>query len=164
MTHSKGNAKIRRMVESDLPRVNEIDRSLFGKGRVTTWPYSFDKYWTIYRPKVSFVAELKGEVVGFLVGVIGKEERSRSMFSTTFRVGPLYRGSQVGWIDLVGIREDYWHRGIGRSLFEAFENKCKRKNARMRINVRDNDKELEQFLIGCGFVKSEIATYRKQPL
>ncbi len=163
MAQNKEDIKIRRMVENDLPRVNEIDRSLFDKGRVTTWPFSFENYWVVYRPKLRFIAELKGKVVGFLVGVIGKEERSRSMFSHAFRAGPLYRGNRVGWIDMLGIREDYWHRGVGRSLIEAFQNECKRKNARMRINVRDDDKELEKFLVGCGFVKSEIATYRKQP-
>ena len=163
MTDNKEDIKIRRMVEDDLPRVDEIDRSLSSKGRVTTWPFSFENYWAVYHPELGFVAELKGEVVGFLVGIIGKEERSRSMFSHTFRAGPLYRGNQVGWIDMIGIREDYWHRGIGRSLIEAFQDECKRKNARMRINVRDNDKELKEFLVGCGFVKSEIATYRKQP-
>ncbi len=162
MAQNKGDIKIRRMVENDLPRVNEIDRSLFSKGRVTTWPFSFENYWVVYRPKLRFVAELKGEVVGFLVGIIGKEERSRSILSHTFRAGPLYRGNQVGWIDMIGIREDCWHRGIGQSLVEAFQKECKRKNARMRINVRDNDKELAKFLVGCGFVKSEIATYRKQ--
>jgi len=163
MAQNKGDIKIRKMVEDDLPRVNEIDHSLFRKGRVTTWPFPVDAYLKIYRPKLRFVAELKGEVVGFLVGVIGKEERSRSMFSHTFRAGPLYRGNQVGWIDMIGIREDCWHRGIGRALLEAFQNECKRKNARMRINVSDKDKELKEFLVGCGFVKSEIDTYRKQP-
>ncbi len=162
MAQNKGDIKIRRMVESDLAKVNEIDRSLFSRGRVTTWPFSFENYWETYHPKLSFVAELKGEVVGFLVGIIGKEERSRSILSHTFRAGPLYRGNQVGWIDMIGIREDCWHRGIGRSLVEAFQNECMRKNARMRINVRDNDKELKKFLVGLGFVKSEIATYRKQ--
>jgi len=162
MTQNKGDIKIRRMVESDLAKVNEVDRSLFSKGRVTTWPFSFENYWKTYHPKLSFVAELKGEVVGFLVGIIGKEERSRSIFSHTFRAGPLYRGNQVGWIDMIGIREDCWHRGIGRSLVEAFQDECRRENARVRINVRDNDKDLKKFLVGLGFVKSEIATYRKQ--
>ncbi len=163
MAQDKGDIKVRRMVEGDLPRVNEIDRSLFSKGRVTTWPFSFENYWKTYHPKLSFVAELKGEVLGFLVGIIGKEERSRSMLSHTFRAGPLYRGNQVGWIDMIGIRENCWHKGIGRSLIEAFQDECKRKDARMRINVRDNDKELREFLVGCGFIKSDIATYRKQP-
>jgi len=150
------------MVENDLVQVNEVDRSLFTKGRVTTWPFSFENYWKTYHPKLSFVAELKGEVVGFLVGIIGKEQRNQAILSRTFRAGPLYRGNQVGWIDMIGVREDCWHRGIGRSLVEAFENECKHENARIRINVRDNDKELREFLVGLGFVKSEIDMYRKQ--
>ena len=162
MAQNKGDIKIRKMVEADLSRVNEIDRALSKKGRVTTWPFSFENYWVVYRPKLRFVAEFNGEVVGFLMGTIGKEERSRSMLSHTFRVGPLYRGNQVGWIDMIGINEDCWHKGIGRSLVDAFQDECKRKEARMRINVRDNDKELANFLVGCGFLKSEIATYRKQ--
>ena len=162
MVQNKANLKIRKMVDADLGKVNEIDRSLFSKGRVTTWPFSFEHYWKTFHPKLSYVAELDGEIVGFLVGAIGKEERNQSIFSSAFRGGPLYRGNQVGWIDMIGISEDYWHRGIGRFLIEAFQDDCKGKNARMRINVRDNDKELREFLVGCGFIKSEIATYRKQ--
>ena len=41
MAQDKGDIKVRRMVEGDLVKVNEIDRSLFSKGRVTTWPFSF---------------------------------------------------------------------------------------------------------------------------
>ena len=162
MTQNKGDVKIREMLESDLAKVSEVDRALFSKGRVTTWPFSFENYWKTYNPEIRFVAEVSGEVVGFMMGTIGREERSRSILSHTFRAGPLYRGDQVGWIDMIGILEDYWHMGIGRALVEAFQKECKRKNARMRINVRDNDEELRQFLVGLGFVKSEIATYRKQ--
>ncbi len=162
MTQNEGDIKIRRMVESDLAQVNEVDRLLFRKSRVTTWPFSFENYWKTYHPKLSFVAEQKGEVVGFLAGVIGKEQRDQAIVSRTFRAGGLYRGREVGWIDMLGIREDCWHRGIGRSLVEAFENECRRKNARIRINVRDNDKELKEFLVGLGFAKSEIDMYRKE--
>ncbi|MDD4877165.1 MAG: GNAT family N-acetyltransferase [Dehalococcoidales bacterium] len=162
MTQNKGDIKIRGMVESDLAKVNEVDRSLFSKGRVTTWPFSFENYWETYHPKLSFVAEVNGEVVGFLVGIIEKEQRSQAILSNTFRAGPLYRSGEVGWIDMIGIREDCWHRGIGNSLVEAFENECRRKNARIRINVRDNDKGLREFLVRLGFVKSEIDMYRKQ--
>ena len=161
MAQNKGDIKIRRMVEADLSKVNEVDRSLFSKGRVSTWPFSFEAYLGVYRPKLRFVAELKGEVVGFLVGIIGKEERSRSIFSQVHRVDPTSQGRRVGWIDMMGIRHDCWHMGIGRSLVEAFYNKCKRNNAMMRISVRDNDEELKNFLVGLGFKKREIDTYQK---
>ena len=161
MVQNKGDIKIRRMVKSDLPRVNDIDRSLFGEGRVTTWPFPFEAYWEIHRPKLSFVAELKGEVVGFLVGIIEKEERSQSIFSQAYRVGLPSRNRQVGWIDMMGIRPDYWHRGIGRSLVEAFDNECKRNNATMRIIVRENDEGLKNFLVTLDFKKWEMTIYEK---
>ena len=63
---------------------------------------------------------------------------------------------------MIGILEGYCHIGIGYALVEAFQKECKRKNARMRINVRDNDEALRKFLVDLGFVKSEIVTYRKQ--
>jgi len=161
MVQNKGDIKIRRMVEDDLPKVNEVDRSLFEQGRVTTWPFSFEAYFNVYRPRLNFVAELKGEVVGFLMGTIEKEERSRSIFSHEYRTGFPSRSRQVGWIDMLGVRKDYWHQGIGRSLVEAFYNECKRNNAILRIGVRDNDKELKNFLVTLGFKKREIDTYEK---
>ena len=62
--------KVRRMTHDDLMKVNQIDRQLFGEQRVPTWPFSFETYWNIYGPGVSFVAEVNGEVVGFLAGTI----------------------------------------------------------------------------------------------
>lgn len=161
MVQNKGDIKIRRMVKGDLPRVNEVDRRLFGEGRVTTWPFSYEAYWELHRPKISFVAELKGEVVGFLVGIIEKEERSQSIFSRAYRVGPPSRNRQVGWIDMIGIRPDCWHKGIGRSLVEAFDNECKRNNATTRIIVREDDEGLKNFLVTLEFKKWGMAIYER---
>ncbi|MFC1984457.1 GNAT family N-acetyltransferase [Chloroflexota bacterium] len=161
MTQNEKGIKIRKMVEDDLPRVNAIDRSLFSEGRVTTWPFPIDAYLEVYHPKLSFVAELEGELVGFLMGVIKKEERSRSIFSQVHRVTPASRGRRVGWIDMVGIRHKHWHKGVARALVEAFQNECKRKNAIMRINVRYKDKDLKEFLVALGFKRWGIITYQK---
>jgi ribosomal protein S18 acetylase RimI-like enzyme len=148
MAQKEGDIKIRRMVENDLPKINDIDHSLFEQGRATTWPFSFEAYF-------------KGEVVGFLMGTIEEEERSRSIFSRVYRAGVPSRGRQIGWIDMIGISKDYWHMGIGRSLVEAFYKECQRNNAMVRISVRDNDKELKSFLVTLGFKKREITTYEK---
>lgn len=161
MTQDKGGVKVRRMVEGDLPRVNDIDRLLFDEERVPTWPFSFEAYWRIYRPELSFVAELKGEVVGFLVGSIEKEERSQTIFSWAHRVAPPSRHQKIGWIDMIGIRPDCQHRGIGRSLVAAFHDECKRNNAMMRSIIREDDERLKNFVVALGFKKWEIATYEK---
>ncbi len=160
---SQGNVdiKIRRMVENDLPKVNEIDLSIFGEERAPTWSFSFEAYWSVFRPKTSFVAESNGEIVGFLSGVIEKEERSQSIFSHVHRLGPHTRGRQVGWIDMIGIRRDYQRKGIGHLLVEAFHNECKRSNATMRAIVREDDERLKNFVVASGFKKWEVATYEK---
>ena len=148
MSISEQEVRIRRMTEADLSGMRTIDQLIVGEGRALSWPLRAETQWAVHHPALSFIAEAKDRMVGFLLGDIRGAE---------------YGIDINGWIDMIGIREDYWHRGIGRSLVEAFQNECKRKNARMRINVRDNDKELKEFLVGLGFVKSEIATYRKSP-
>ncbi len=62
MAQDKGDVQIRKMDDADLGRVNAIDRSLFGEERAPTWPFSFDAYWRVYHPELSFTAVLEGQV------------------------------------------------------------------------------------------------------
>ena len=158
---ANGEVKIRRMNDSDLPRVNEIDHLLFGEERVPTWPFSFGAYWEIYRPKLSFVAQVDGKVVGFLVGNIVQEEHSQSILRLTHTAGRYSRDQQVGWIDMIGILPQFQHRQIGQKLVEAFQEECQRNNAPIRGVVRDGDEKLRNFLLKSGFKKWDIATYEK---
>ena len=161
MVQSGGETKIRRMVDADLPKVNEIDSMLFDKERVPTWPFSFAAYWNVYRPELSFVAELDGKVVGFLVGEIRQEEPSWSIFDWAHIVDHPSRHKQVGWIDMIGIHPDCQRKGIGQSLVEAFYEECKRNNASMSCMIKENDERLKSFAEAVGFKKWDIATYEK---
>ena len=161
MAHNNGEIKVRRMVDADLPRVNEIDRLLFGEKRVPTWPFSFENYWRIHGPRISFVAELDGEVVGFLAGSIVQEERSQSIFNLRYGIQDFSRGRQVGWIDMIGIHPEYQNRKIGRALVDAFHEECKRNNAVTRGIANEGDERLQNFLSALGFRRWEIVTYEK---
>lgn len=161
MVQKKEDIKIRYIVEDDIPKIEKIDKSIVGNGRVTTWPFSFEAYWKIYRPNVSLVAEYKGEDAGFLLGTIEQEERSLSIFSRAHSLGPPSRNRRVGWIDMMGISPNYWHRGIGQALVEAFNKECQKVDATMRIIVRESDEGLRQFLTNTGFKKWEVATYER---
>lgn len=55
--------------------------------------------------KLARVVEADGVLVGFLFGFIGPN---------------------VGYVHLVGIHPDYRRRGVGRLLYEAFEEDCRR--------------------------------------
>jgi len=162
MAGKKADVKIRRMVEADLARVNEIDRLLFGEERVPTWPFSFESYWALYRPEFSFVAEVGGRVVGFIVGTLEKEEHGQSVLSLRHTIEPPSRHRKVGWIDMIGIDPAYQHMGIGRSLGEAFHEECKRRDAVMRGIARESDVRLRDFMESVGFKSSELVVYEME--
>jgi len=159
MRQNGNQTKIRRMVEQDVKIVNSIDRELSGSKRVRTWLFPFEVFWNIYRPELSFVAEVKGEVVGFLIGTIEKEERSQSIFSLGPQLGSSSVYRQSAWIDMIGIYPEHQGKGIGRALVNAFYNECKPKNVTMRWTIRDDDEVLSKFAASLGFKKSPISTY-----
>jgi len=162
MAEKKADVKIRRMVEADLPRVNEIDRLLFGEERVPTWPFSFESYWALYRPELSFVAEVGGRVVGFIVGTLEKEEHSQSVLSLRHTIEPPSRHRKVGWVDMIGLDPGYQHMGIGRGLVEAFHEECQRSDAVMRGISRESDKRLRNFMASVGFKSSDLVIYERE--
>ena len=158
----RSNIKIRPMVDSDLATVNDIDLSISGKGRVSTWPFSFETYWGIYKEEaLVFVAELNGTVTGFLSGHIQQPHRSSSLVEELQKPWYMRKEERIGWIEMMGIRPDCWHMGIGTRLIEAFRAECRKNSARMRIAARDDDKELATFLQRQGFRKSQLVTYEE---
>ena len=163
MTESP-NITVRKMKKSDLAKINAVDNSLRGRNRVTTWPFSFDTYWRIYEPEICYVAELNGQVAGFIAGVIEKEERSKFLINQPRSVAsPADDSPRVGWIEMMGVHADHWGRGVGLALIDAFTEECRKRNAMMRIVVRDDDEALKSFLIGRGFNRSIFVSYNKDP-
>lgn len=162
MAEKKADVKIRRMVEADLPRVNDIDRLLFGEERVPTWPFSFESYWALYHPELSFVAEVGGRVVGFIVGTIVEESHSQSVLRLRHTIERPSRHRKVGWIDMIGIDPEYQHMGIGRALGNAFHEECQRSDAVMRGIARETDKRLRNFLASVGFKSSDLVIYERE--
>ena len=162
MTAKAGEVIIRKMTDADLPRVNDIDQLLYGEERVPTWPFSFESYWGIHSPKLSFVATLDGIVVGFLVGNIVQEEHSQSIFRLSHAVGPQPKNQKIGWMDMIGIHPDHQRRNVGRLLIEDFVELCRKNNASVRGLVKEGDQRLEKFMFSLGFKKQEYVIYEKE--
>ena len=162
MAGKKADVKVRRMVDFDLPRVNEIDNLLFGEERVPSWPFSFEAYWALYHPELSFVAEVEGRVAGFIVGTVVEEEHSQSITSLRHSLEHPTRHRKVGWIDMIGIDPRYQHMGIGRALVDAFDEECKRNDAVMGGIVRESDERLGNFLTSVGFERSDLVFYERK--
>lgn len=162
MVENKNVSKVtvRRMIKSDLAKINAVDNSLRGKSRVTTWPFTFDTYWRIYEPAMCYVAVFEGMVVGFVAGVIESEERSNYLVGLPRTMNnPAKDSPKVGWIEMMGVHGDHWGKGIGMALIETFTTECKKQGAVIRIIVRQDDENLRKFLSGRGFNQSEFISY-----
>jgi ribosomal protein S18 acetylase RimI-like enzyme len=162
MTEKQDIITIRKMTEDDLPSVTYVDSSISGKGRVTSWPFSFELYWSVYGSKaICYVAELNGKVTGFISGYIEKEERSKHLMMKPHETGDIRQDEKIGWIEMMGIRPDAWHKGIGTRLLDAFQAECKKQNARMRVVFKNNDADLRNYFENMGFKPPEFITLEK---
>ena len=141
MPPSHPEVKIRRMVEADVEAVKEIDRLLFGEGRVPSWPLSVEAELELYRPALSFVAEVGGKIVGFLLGDIRRER---------------YGIGMGGWIDMIGVAPEYQHKGIGRRLMLGFWAECQRRYVRTNVIGREDDERLIRFCTSMGFRRGKL--------
>jgi len=162
MAESSGAVKVRRMVDADLMKVKQIDSLIFGEERVSTWPFSFETYWEIYGPGVIYVAEIDGEVVGFIAGNIKEQEREGSILDLMYTIARTSRYPKVGWVDMIGILPESQGKHVGQALIDAFYDECKRLGATMRAIVKEGDDRLTGFLQRVGFKKWETTTYEKE--
>lgn len=161
MSQQKEEIQIRKIVEADLKIVTEIEQLLHDEARKQIWPFSFQAYWDIYHPEVNFVAELDGNVVGFVVGKIIKGDTRRSVFNRLHTGEPSLPHEWIGWVDMVGIRPEHHYKGIGQMLMDAFYQECKRHNAVMRTVLYDNEEGFRSFLTRIGFKESNVVIYEK---
>lgn len=144
MPPSEVEVKIRRIVEADLEAVKEIDRLLVGEERALSWPLSVETELELYRPALSFVAEVGGKIVGFLLGDIRRER---------------YGIGMGGWIDMIGVTPEYQHKGIGRRLMLGFWAECQRRYVRTNVIVREDDEPLKRFLTSMGFRRGKLINF-----
>ena len=164
MVKNNSTVNVRRMTLEDQAKVNQIDRLLFGDNRVPSWPFSFETYWNIYGPGVNFVAEVNGQIVGFLAGNITTQERSHSILDMMHSKDRTSRYPKVGYIDMIGILPAFQNMrpSVGRALVSAFFEECKRNGAPVRATVKESDTRLTSFLERMGFKKFESVIYEKE--
>lgn len=129
--------KIRSLCELDIARIVSIDERLTGVYRPEVWERRI-MYYLRRDPDASQVAEVAGQVVGFMLsdlrgGEFGLEETS-------------------GWIERFGVDPNFQGRSIGRRLFEAVVGHMKQSGATtMRTLVEKDDSDLASFLRKVGF-------------
>jgi ribosomal protein S18 acetylase RimI-like enzyme len=137
---------VREMREEDLEGILAVDKKVIGDKRALSFnapPFSF----VGGEIDMSVVAELRGQVVGFLLG-----HKADSTFGA----------ADTAWIKLIGIDPKYQRQGIGSELLEAFLKRCRLKGIdSMRIMVSWQDWWLLSFLRSTGFRRGDMAEFIK---
>jgi ribosomal protein S18 acetylase RimI-like enzyme len=94
---------------------------------------------------MSFVAEIDGQVVGFLLAY------------THFVGIPL---AKICMVHAIVVDPEYHGQGIGTQLFQELQDKCQDENIqRMRILIPDHNKNLVNYLTTMGFHQSNVLNF-----
>ena len=101
----------------------------------------------VYRPALSFVAELNGVTVGFLLGDIR---------------GVKYGKDMKGWIDMMGVHPKYQHLGVGRRLVETFCGVCEQDKVDVQVLLREDDEQLKKFFSMLDFRRGNMVNFVKE--
>jgi ribosomal protein S18 acetylase RimI-like enzyme len=135
------------MEHEDIGAVLAVDRSITGVKRAVT----YTDLITGDLGKVldlSVVAEVRGEVVGFIVArhaVLGEP------------VG------EAGLIQIFGVDPDYWGNGIGRKMMNFLMERCQSKGLKtVRLLVNESDSQLQDFMKHLGFKRSQLMDFAKE--
>ncbi len=119
--------------------VQVIDRWWGGPTSALAHPIFFYELGDMAR-----IVEDNGMMVGFLLGFIARSKQ----------------GGDVGYVHLVGIHPDHRRRGVGRLLYEAFEQDCRKAGAtRMKAITTLGNEGSQLFHQVLGWDMVEIEDY-----
>ena len=148
MTASTAPATIRSLSELDLDGIVRIAEKTRGRYEPELWEDRVT-YYLRRAPEGSVVAEIDGEVVGFMLGDIrsgefGIEERS-------------------GWIEVLGVDPDAAGRGVGRALADEILRRYAARGVRtVRTMVDSSMPDVESFFSRMGFAVDNLRPYSKR--
>lgn len=135
---------VRPMVIDDLATVQEIDRKCTGIYRDLTFddPVRSSLGGDL---AISYVAEIDGEVVGFVFGWAGDS---------------FLAYDEVARLGMIGVDPAHRRQGIGRRLVAAFVEECARKGYReIHSLLTPPDPELSSFYARMRFQRGNIVNY-----
>ncbi len=136
------NVKIRAFKPEDLDAIVKIDKRVLGEDRKSYWERKL-KLINSKSSQVSLVAEVEGDVVGFILGDVSGWE---------FGVP-----ETIGWMDTIGVDPAYQKRGIARALANELIKSLKEIGVKTLYTlVSWNDWDLLQFFHGMGFTRGDM--------
>jgi ribosomal protein S18 acetylase RimI-like enzyme len=129
--------EVRSLTELDLDGIARIGELTRGRYEPDLWENRVS-YYLRRAPEGSLVAEIEGEVVGFMLGDI--------------RSGEFGIEEPCGWIEVMGVDPDRSGRGVGRALAAAMLKRYEARGVRtVRTMVDAAMPEVETFFLRLGF-------------
>ena len=136
------NVIIRALKKDDLNAIVGIDERVLGENRRNYWERKLE-LMNNRSSQISLVAEVEGEVQGFILGDVSGWE---------FGVP-----ETVGWIDTIGIDPAYQKKGLATALScELIQNLKALRVETIYTLVSWNDWDLLQFFHSMGFTRGDM--------
>ena len=136
------NVEIRALKAEDLDAIVKIDEMVLGESRKDYW----ERRLTLMSNKsseISLVAEVEGQVVGFILGDVSGWE---------FGVP-----ETIGWMDTIGVAPAYQKRGVATALAHELIKNLKAIGVRTIYTlVSWDDWDLLQFFHAMGFTRGDL--------
>ena len=130
------------MTSNDLDRIIEIDTKVLGKSRPKYWQMKIELVEK-HSPMASLVAEIDGEVVGFIIGDASGWEYGVP--------------EHIGWIDTIGVDPSFQRRGIAKLLMNEMVTNLKKAGvSTIYTFVNWRDWSLLRFFDAFGFQRGEM--------
>jgi len=137
---------IRKMRKDDADEVSRIDAAITkAPSRINFKPIVAEA--AKRNSNASLVAEIRGEVVGFMISII-----TAGIFGT----------EKVAWISMFGVDPKYMGQEIGKSLAKGIFDYYKEKGVKkIYTSVRWDSTDLLSFFKAVGFERSNFINLRK---
>ena len=136
------NVKIRGLKTEDLDAIVKIDEKVLGENRKDYWERKLQSM-NNKSSQVSLVAEVGGEVVGFILGDVSGWE---------FGVP-----ETIGWIDTIGVEPGYQKKGVATGLAHELLKNLKAIGVKTIYTlVSWNNWDLLQFFHAMGFTRGDM--------
>ncbi len=133
------------MTELDLDGIARIGEKMRGRYEPELWEDRVT-YYLRRAPEGSVVAEIAGEIVGFMLGDI--------------RSGEFGIEEECGWIEVLGVDPDCAGRGVGRALAAEMLRRYRGRGVRkVRTMVDQAMPGIEAFFSRLGFVPDSLRPY-----
>jgi ribosomal protein S18 acetylase RimI-like enzyme len=139
---------VRSLTELDLDGIVRIAERTRGRYEPDLWEDRVT-YYLRRAPEGSVVAELDGEVVGFMLGDV--------------RSGEFGIEEKSGWIEVLGVDPDAAGKGVGRALAdEMLERFRKAGVTKVRTMVDSSMPDVEAFFSRLGFELDSLRPFTKR--